>query len=79
MKGVVVTVRVDWPEPPGDSERLVGFRVVVTVGSLGLTEPDSWTVPEKPVLPRVMVDDPELPAETKKDVGDALIEKSGAA
>jgi hypothetical protein len=79
VKGVVVTVRVDWPEPPGDRETLVGFRVVVTVGSLGFTEPDSWTVPEKPVLRRVMVDDPELPAETKKDVGDALIEKSEAA
>ncbi len=79
MKGVVVTVRVDWPEPPGDSETLEGFRVVMIVGSLGFTELDSWTVPEKPVLPRVMVDDPELPAETKKDVGDALIEKSGAA
>jgi hypothetical protein len=76
---VVVTVRVDWPEPPGDSETLVGLKVAVTVGSLGFTELDSWMVPEKPVLPRVMVDDPELPAETKKDVGEALIEKSGAA
>jgi hypothetical protein len=76
---VVVTVRVDWAEPPCVSETLVGFRAVVTVGSLGFTALDNWTVPEKPVLPSVMVDVPELPAEMIKEFGDALIEKSGAA
>jgi len=79
VKGVVVTVSFDWALPPGNRETLVGFRVVVIVGSLGFTALDSWTVPEKPLLPRLMVDDPELPAEMIKDVGDALIEKLGAA
>jgi hypothetical protein len=79
VKGVVATVRIDWPEPPGDNETEVGFRVVVIVGVLGFTALDRETVPEKPLLPRVIVDVPEFPAEMVKDVGDALIEKLGAA
>jgi len=79
VNGVVVTVRIDWPDPPGDSETLVGFKLVVMVGLLPVTELDRRTVPEKPLLPRVMVDDAEFPAEMVKDVGDALIEKLGVA
>ena len=79
VNGLVVTVRVDWPEPPGDSEMLVGFREVVMVGLLPVTTLDKSTVPEKPLLPRVMVDESALPAEIVKDVGEALTEKFGAA
>jgi hypothetical protein len=79
VNGVVVTVRMDWPEPPCDSEMLVGFREVVMVGLLPVTALDRRTVPEKPVLPRVTVDEPVLPAEIVKDVGEVLTEKSGAA
>jgi hypothetical protein len=79
VNGVVVTVRVDEAEPCCVSETLVGFTAVVTVGLLGLTELDSWTVPVNPLLASEMVDDPEFPAEMIKDDGDALIEKFGAA
>jgi hypothetical protein len=79
VKGVVVTVRIDWPEPPGDKATLVGFREVVMVGLLPVTALDRRTVPEKPLLPRLMVEVPELPAEIVKEFGDAVIEKLGAA
>lgn len=79
VNGVVETVSIDWPEPPCESGTLVGFKLVVMVGSLSVRALDSPTAPEKPLLRRVMVDVPTLPAEIVKEVGDAVIEKSGAA
>jgi hypothetical protein len=51
---VVVTLRVEVPDPPGLRRTDVGFSVVVIVGVLGTTVEESETVPEKPLLFRVI-------------------------
>src|SRR3989442_12223887 len=51
---VVVTLRVEVPNPPGLIRTDVGFSVVIILGELGTNLEDSKPVPEKPVLPRVI-------------------------
>jgi hypothetical protein len=77
VNGVVVTFRVDVPEPPGLSGTDVGFSAAVIVAVAGTTEVDSETVPEKPLLLRVICEVPKLPPWMLRVVGLELIEKSG--
>lgn len=77
---MVDTVSADCDEGPGDTERLDGFSVAVTVGVEGLTELDRETVPEKPpVEETVIVADPEFPATIRSVDGEELIVKSPLA
>lgn len=78
MNGVVVTFRVEVPDPPGVRVTEVGFNVVVIVEVLGTTAVDSETVPEKPLLFSVIWEVPRLPVGMLRVEGLALIEKSGA-
>jgi len=78
VNGVVVTFRVDAPEPPGFSATEVGFSVVVNVGVAGTTAEERETAPEKPLLFRVIWEVPKLPVGMFRVEGLALIEKSGA-
>jgi len=78
VNGVVVTFRVDVPEPPGLSATEVGFSVVVNVGVAGTTAEERETAPEKPLLLRVICEVPKLPAGMSRVEGLVLIEKSGA-
>ena len=71
-------MRVEVPDPPGLRGTDVGFSVVVIVGVLGTTVEASETVPEKPLLVRVICEVPKLPVGMFRVEGLALIEKSGA-
>jgi hypothetical protein len=78
VNGVVVTVRVEVPDPPGLRVTDVGFSVAAIVGVLGTTVEERETVPEKPLLFRVIWEVPKLPVGMFRVEGLALIEKSGA-
>jgi hypothetical protein len=78
VNGVVVTFRVEVPDPPGVRGTDVGLSVVVMVGVLGTTTEDKETVPENPLLFRVIWEVPKLPVGMLMVEGLALIEKSGA-
>jgi hypothetical protein len=78
VNGVVVTFRVDVPDPPGLRATDVGFSIVVIVEVLGVTTEDRETVPEKPLLLKVICEVPKLPVGMLRVEGLALIEKSGS-
>jgi len=78
VNGVVVTLRVEVPNPPGLRVTDGGFSVVVIVGVPGTTVEDRETVPEKPLLLKVSWEVPKLPVGMLRVEGLALIEKSGA-
>ena len=75
---VVVTLRIEVPVPPELRVTVGGFRGAVIVDVLGTTVDDNETVPEKPLLARVICEVPKLPAAMFRDVGLALMEKSGS-
>ena len=71
------TCNVDWAEPPLGTETMVGIRVVVRVGSDGLTVAVNDTMPWKPKrLDTVIMDVPHEPWPIVKDVGLAVSLKS---
>ena len=78
MNGVVVTFRVEVPDPPGVRGTEVGFSVAVIVAVLGTTAEDRETVPENPLLFNAIEEVPKLPAGILRVEGLALTEKSGA-
>ncbi len=77
MNGVVVTFRVEVPDPPGLRVTEVGFSVVAIVEVLGTTAEDRETVPEKPLLVKGIWEVPKLPVGRFRVEGLAFIEKSG--
>jgi len=73
-----VTVKVDVADPPEVRVTEVGLNVAVT--PVGAPETDRLTVPVKPYSDvTVMVEVPEEPGAMVREVGEADIEKSGAA
>ena len=76
---MVLTVRVEPPEPPDDSVTDVALSVSARPClTSGLTAPERLTVPVKPLrLVRVMRDVAEDPARIGRLEGCAVIRKSG--
>ena len=73
-----VMVNVDVAEPPEVKVTEVGLNEAVT--PVGAPETERLTVPAKPLRDvTVIVDVPELPCAMVREVGEADIEKSGAA
>jgi hypothetical protein len=78
---IVLTVRVELPDPPDDSVTDVGLSVAARPClTRGLIAPERLTVPVKPLrLVREMRDIAEDPARIVRLVGCAVMRKSGVA
>jgi len=78
VEAPTLTVRVDVAVPPEVRVTEVGLNVAVT--PVGAPETERLTVPAKPLSEvSVMVDAPDPPGAIVRDVGEAVMEKSGGA